>query len=112
MIDSLGDLKVASTDETRFREYVYSLLQLFGISVMMTQEVGELFGVTRLSEFGTTSPTTSCSCSSFGGLSDQTHHRDEDESERSRPQIREFEITAEGFVVGDHRRRPGSRRVS
>ena len=24
VIDSLGDLKVASTDETRFREYVYS----------------------------------------------------------------------------------------
>ena len=27
VIDSLGDSKVASTDETRFREYVYSLLQ-------------------------------------------------------------------------------------
>ena len=55
VIDSLGDLRVASTDETRFREYVYSLLQRCarqGISVMMTQEVGELFGVTRLSEFG------------------------------------------------------------
>src|SRR3954452_6068492 len=27
MIDSLGDLRATSTDETRFREYIYSLLQ-------------------------------------------------------------------------------------
>ena len=27
VIDSLGDLRVASTDEIRFREYMYSLLQ-------------------------------------------------------------------------------------
>ncbi len=54
-IDSLGDLRSACRDELRFREYMYSLLQrcaLGGISLMMTQEVPELFGLIRLSEYG------------------------------------------------------------
>ena len=54
-IDSLGDLRAACGDELRFREYVYSLLQRCAranISVTMTQEVPDLFGVTRLSEYG------------------------------------------------------------
>ena len=55
VIDSLGDLSAASDDEIRFREYIYSLLQRCAranVSVMMTLEVPELFGITRLSEFG------------------------------------------------------------
>jgi circadian clock protein KaiC len=54
-IDSLGDLRAAAGDEIRFREYIYSLLQRCArasISVMMTLEVPDLFGVTRLSEYG------------------------------------------------------------
>ena len=54
-IDSLGDLRAACGDEIRFREYMYSFLQRCvrrNVSVMMTQEVPELFGITRLSEFG------------------------------------------------------------
>jgi circadian clock protein KaiC len=55
VIDSLGDLRAAAGDELRFREYVYSLLQRCAranVTVMMTQEVPELFGVTRLSQNG------------------------------------------------------------
>ena len=55
LIDSLGDLRAASLDEVRFREYIYSLLQRTarsGVSLFMTQEVAELFGVTKLSEYG------------------------------------------------------------
>lgn len=54
-IDSLGDLRAAAGDELRFREYIYSLLQRCAranISVVMTQEVSELFGTTHLSEYG------------------------------------------------------------
>ena len=54
-IDSLGDLRAACGDELRFREYIYSLLQRCAranISLMMTQEVPDLFGVTRLSGYG------------------------------------------------------------
>lgn len=54
-IDSLGDLRAACGDELRFREYIYSVLQRCArakVSVMMTQEIPELFGATRLSEYG------------------------------------------------------------
>ena len=42
LVDSLGDLRMAAADETRFREFVYSLVQRFsrlGVSIMMTFEV-------------------------------------------------------------------------
>ncbi|MGH3345291.1 MAG: RAD55 family ATPase [Carbonactinosporaceae bacterium] len=53
LIDSLNDLGGATSDPTRFREYLYSLLQRCsrrGISLAMTYEVTELFGLTRLSD--------------------------------------------------------------
>jgi circadian clock protein KaiC len=55
VIDSLGDLRATASDELRFREYIYSLLQRSAranISVVMTQEVPELFGTSHLSEYG------------------------------------------------------------
>ncbi len=55
LVDSLGDLRAASPDLTRFREYTYSLLQRCsrrGVSIMLTHEVAELFGLTRLTEDG------------------------------------------------------------
>jgi len=42
LIDSLGDLRIAAPDETRFREFVYSLVQRFsrrGVSTLMTLEM-------------------------------------------------------------------------
>jgi circadian clock protein KaiC len=53
LLDSLGDLQAASPDQTRFREYLYSLLQRSarnGTSLMMTYELAELFGVSRLTD--------------------------------------------------------------
>jgi circadian clock protein KaiC len=108
MIDSLGDLRAAAADEARFREYIYSLLQRCtrqGISVIMTQEVGELFGVTRLSEYGISHVSDNVVLLQFlrgdsrvkrGVTVMKTRASSHD------PQIREFEITADGFVVGDH----------
>jgi circadian clock protein KaiC len=49
-IDSLGDLRRAAVDELRFRDYLYSLLQHCAerqISVMMSQESQDLFGIPR-----------------------------------------------------------------
>jgi circadian clock protein KaiC len=53
LLDSLGDLRTASPNQARFREYLYSLLQRAarnGTSLMMTYELPQLFGVTKLSE--------------------------------------------------------------
>lgn len=54
-VDSLGDLAIAAGDERRYREYMYSLIQRCArqqISLLMTQELPDLFGTTRLSETG------------------------------------------------------------
>jgi len=62
-IDSLGDLRAACRDELRFREYIYSLLQRCtraNVSVVMTQEVPELFGIPGCRNTGSpTCPTMS-----------------------------------------------------
>jgi circadian clock protein KaiC len=108
LIDSLGDLRAAAGDELRFREYVYSLLQRCAranISVMMTQEVPELFGVTRLSEYGISHLSDNVILLQFlrgdsslkraltvlktrGSAHDQ--------------HLRQYEITDEGVLLGEH----------
>ena len=53
LIDSLLDLRIAAPDETRFQEFLYSLVQRFscqGVSLLMTLEIAELFGANRLAE--------------------------------------------------------------
>jgi circadian clock protein KaiC len=55
LIDSLADLQFAAGDDLRFREYMYSLTQRCsraGISLFMTTELPQLFGVERLSDYG------------------------------------------------------------
>src|SRR5438477_9331035 len=56
LVDSLADLRLAAVDETRFREFVYSLVQRFskqGVSILMTIETPELFQAERLSDAAT-----------------------------------------------------------
>jgi circadian clock protein KaiC len=106
LIDSMGDMRAASSDEIGFREYVYSLLQRTArasVSVVMTLEVAELFGVTRLSEYG------------ISHLSDNVvllqFVRGESRIKRALtvmktrasahdPRILEFEITSNGIELG------------
>jgi circadian clock protein KaiC len=55
VIDSLGELAIAAGEEQRYREYMYSLVQRCArqqISLLMTQELPDLFGSTRLSDYG------------------------------------------------------------
>lgn len=52
-IDSLNDLEAASHNPTRFAEYLYSLLRRCSqrnVSVMMSYEVRDLFGINRLTD--------------------------------------------------------------
>jgi circadian clock protein KaiC len=54
VIDSLMDLQMAAVDDTRFREFMYSLAQRFsrqGISLLITYETPDLYSSSRLSEF-------------------------------------------------------------
>ncbi len=106
LIDSLSDLQMAAPDPTRFREYMYSLSQRLsrqGVSLFMTSELPDLFGVGRLSEYG------------VSHLSDNVvllqYVRDDAVVRRAvtvlktrashhQPEIREFTITPEGIVLG------------
>src|SRR5262249_35121433 len=52
LIDSLADLRISATDEVRFHEFTYSIVQRFsrqGVSVLMTSEIPHLFGSDRIS---------------------------------------------------------------
>jgi circadian clock protein KaiC len=54
VIDSLMDLQMAAVDDTRFREFMYSLAQRFsreGISLLITYEIPDLFSAGRPSQF-------------------------------------------------------------
>lgn len=54
VIDSLLDVQLAAHDDTRFREFMYSLAQRFsrqGITLVTTYETLDLFGTGRLSGF-------------------------------------------------------------
>jgi len=107
MIDSLSDLQYATPDPVRFREFIYSLTQRLsraGISPIMTSELPDLFHVGRLAEYG------------ISHLSDNVillqYQRAESRLLRTvtilksrasahDPQIREFEITPDGIILGD-----------
>jgi circadian clock protein KaiC len=107
MIDSLSDLQYASPDPIRFREFVYSLTQRLsrsGVSCIMTSETADLFHIGRLAEYG------------ISHLSDNVillqYVRGDSRLMRAvtilksrasahDPEIREFEITSHGIVLGD-----------
>lgn len=55
LIDSLKDLEIATRDKVRYKDYVYALVnefKRFHISILLTNEIPELFGPFQLSEWG------------------------------------------------------------
>ena len=106
LIDSVGEMRAASSDEIRFREYVYSLLQRTtraGVSVFMTQEVPDLFGVSSLSEWGISNLSDNVVLLQF--LRGESRIRRALTVMKTRasghdPRILEFEITPKGIELG------------
>ena len=107
LIDSMGDMRAGASDEIGFREFVYSLLQRTtraGVSMFMTQEVAELFGVTRLSEYGISHLSDNVVLLQF--LRGESRIKRALTVMKTRasahdPRILEFEITPAGIEVGD-----------
>jgi circadian clock protein KaiC len=107
VIDSLPDLMAAAADPVRFREWMFSLAQRCtrsGVSLMMVVEVPELFQLQRISEEG------------ISHLADNVvllqYVQDGPELARAltilktramhhRPMVHRYEITDQGFVLGD-----------
>ena len=107
VIDSLGDLAFASPDKTRFREYLYSLLQRCarrGVSVLMTLEVADLFHIDRLSESGVSNMSDNVVLLQFLRGGSQIRRALTVLKTRAslhEPEIREYTITREGITLGE-----------
>jgi circadian clock protein KaiC len=107
LIDSLTDLQLASQDEIRFREYMYSLVQRFareGVSLFMTAELPDLFQVARLSEFGVSHLSDNVVLLQY--IRDESAIRRalivlKTRASRHEPEIRDFNITSEGIVLDE-----------
>jgi circadian clock protein KaiC len=105
LVDSLGDLQAGSPDLMRFREYVYSLLRRCsrrGISLMMTYEVPELLGLTRLTEYGASQMADNVVLLQYRGLdaaASRTLTVLKTRASHHDPRAREFRITTEGILL-------------
>ena len=107
MIDSLSDLQYATPDPVRFREFVYSLMQRLsrkGISPIMTSEIPDLFHGGRLAEYGISHLSDNVILLQY--LHAETRLLRTVTILKSRgsahePEIREFDITPAGIVLGD-----------
>ena len=104
-IDSLGDLRRAAVDELRFREYLYSLLQRCAnqqISLMMSQEIPALFGISSLSEDGISHLSDNVILLQFVPRDTELRRAVtvlKTRASRHDPAIREFTITRDGIVL-------------
>lgn len=108
LVDSLGDLQFASPDLARFREYVYSLLHRCsrrGVSVMMTYEIPELYGITRLTEHGASHLADNVVILQYSGFDKAAISRTltvlKTRASTHDPHVREFRITPKGIVLSD-----------
>jgi circadian clock protein KaiC len=107
VIDSLGDLVFAAGDETRYREYLYSLVQRcsrLGVSLLMTLELPDLFQVTRLSEVGVSHVSDNVILLQY--LRQPARIRRtltvvKTRASLHQPQVREFTITPQGISLMD-----------
>lgn len=108
VIDSLSDLQVAASDDKGFREYVYSLLHRCsrrGISVLMTYEVPDLYGVTRLTEYGASHLADNVVLLHYTGFNEGTIARTltvlKTRASAHDRRVRQFDITPDGVVLSD-----------
>lgn len=106
LIDSLGDLRAASPDPTRLREYVYSLLHRcsrLGVSVMMTYEIPDLHDATRLTEDGASHLADNVVLLQYAGFDAARISRTltilKTRASSHDPHMREFEITTNGITL-------------
>jgi circadian clock protein KaiC len=107
VIDSLLDLMTGAGDTVRFREWMFSLTQRFtraGISLMMIVEVPELFQLHQVSEHGISHLSDNVILLQYmqeGAEMFRSLTILKTRAMRHQPVVRRFEITNEGFVLGE-----------
>ena len=107
MIDGLSDLQYATPDPVRFREFIYSLTQRLsrmGVSPIMTSEIVDLFHVGRLADYGISHLSDNVILLQYVRAGSQLRRTVTVLKSRASahdPEIREFDITSDGIVLGD-----------
>jgi len=107
MIDSLSDLQYATPDPVRFREFIYSLTQRLsraGISPIMTSEIPDLFHIGHLAEYGISHLSDNVILLQYLRADSRllrTVTVLKSRASAHDPEIREFEITPDGIVLGN-----------
>ena len=107
LIDSLSDLHYAATDPVRFREFIYSLNQRIsrsGVSPIMTSEVPDLFHVGSLAEYGISHLSDNVILLQYVRADSRLRRTVTVIKSRTSahdPEIREFDITSGGIILGD-----------
>lgn len=106
-IDSLNELEGATDDPKRFDEFLYSLLHRcasHNVSVMMSYEVRDLFGVTRLSDKAASNAADNVVLLQYTPM-ESTIHRSltvlKTRGSLHDPHIRPYEITSDGIVLAE-----------
>lgn len=105
LIDSLADLRMASGDEIRFHEFIYSIVQRFsrrGVSVLMTLENSRLYGPDRVSDSAVSPLADNVVMLSYhqeGGTIGRTMAVIKTRASRNDPTVRKFVIKQQGGIV-------------
>ncbi|MFF0341261.1 RAD55 family ATPase [Kribbella sp. NPDC004875] len=103
LLDSLADLQAAAPDQIRFREYLYSLLHRSsrqGTSLMMTYELPELFGVSKISDVAASHMADNVVLLQYAGITGRMSRALtvlKTRAANHRSGVREFQITTEGI---------------
>ena len=107
VIDSLPDVMTTAADPVRFREWMFSFVQRCtrrGISLLMVVEVPELFELRRISEHGLSHLADNVILLQYrheGARLARTMTVLKTRAMHHQPVVRHFEITEEGFVLGE-----------
>ena len=106
LIDSLTDIAFVTGDDQRFREYIYSLIQRLsrrGVSLFMTSELPDLFGIAGITPLG--APSLCDNIILLRYADDETTIRRtltvlKTRASGHQSEVREYTIGAGGLAVG------------
>jgi len=107
LIDSIKDIEIATPDKVRYKDYIYSIVNEFkmkGISLILTNEIPELFGNFQLSEYGVSFIADNVILLRYVEISGCMEHAINILKVRGSmhsKEIRRFEITGHGIHIGE-----------
>lgn len=106
LIDSIKDIEIATPNKVRFKDYIYSMVNYFkmkGITIILTNEIPEIFGNFQLSEYGVSFIADNVILLRYvevDGAMEHAIHIMKMRGSHHSQQIRQFTITGDGIRIG------------